>query len=294
MKKFIQFILLVCCCIVFTGCGGNSNSYDGAYRITISKKYLDAEPASSSRAATSGAKDIKLFLNGVEFPGHSFDSDGNYIFTKVMFEQEANQVISHEPSIIELFEGSKEEDALAVFEVERVAPLPQSIIITWIDATHFRIDGSNGSIGAYYYTNASGIKYPQEGLKKVKRVEIKKIDSLKARVTFYNVDNIGVEIDYDSWTISGTDKGNNKSASYTYSENEANRYFLVTPSIDGDSENGYSISYIISLTDNGETKANVGNHTLDNTIVKIDNIIKDGHNVVDTGILEQATWYPNK
>ncbi|MBR4329752.1 MAG: hypothetical protein IKP71_07845, partial [Candidatus Riflebacteria bacterium] len=235
------------------------------------------------------AREIKLCLNGVEFPGHSFDSDGNYVFTKVMYEQEANQVISQSPSIIELFEGSSDE-AFVTIDFERVAPLPQSIIITRIDANHISMAGSNGSIDVNYYIIPSG-RYPQEGLGKVKRVEIKKVDSLTARVTFYNGANKGVEIEYDSWKISGIDKTTGKSASYTYNENEK-RYFKVEPSIEGDSIDGYSIAYIISLTSDGETKATLGNHTLDNTEITINEIKNGDKDVVDPSILKKAVYRP--
>ena len=131
MKKFIQFILLVCCCIVFTGCGGNSNSYDGAYRITVSESIINDGLAAAIRTSSSDsvARDITLKFNDIEFPGHSFDSKGNYIFTKVMFEQDAYEMTSRNPSVIKLYNGSDTEP-LATIEFERLVSLPQNIDIS--------------------------------------------------------------------------------------------------------------------------------------------------------------------
>ena len=287
MKKLFLSILLLCCCIVFTGCGGNSNSYDGAYRIIVPRKIIDENLNVSGRASVSVAMDIKLCLNGVEFPGQSFDSDGDYIFTKVMFEQEANQIISfRNTSLIELFDGSSD-IPFATIEFERVAPLPQSIIITRIDATHVSMAGSNGSINAYYYIIPSG-RYPQDGLEKVETVLIEEVDSLTARVTFKNCEGEGVDIGvYDSWTISGKDiTDNTKSASYTYYENEhEKRYFLVEKYNTG--------VYIIRLTSDGETKATLGNHTLDNTEITINEIKNGDKYVVEPSILQKAVYRPS-
>ncbi len=283
MKKLFLSILLLCCCIVFTGCGGNSNSYDNAYRITISKEIINkGDSGESSRAATSERRDVKLFLNGVEFPGHSFDSDGNYVFTKVMYNQEANEICSHDTSsFIELFEGSSELP-FDTTEFESLVPLFQTIIAYIGDDGKIHMFGGNREISIYNHNGEE-----QEGLKKVEKVEIEKVDSLTAKVTFKNGKGECVDIGfYDSWTISGTDiTDNTKSASYTYNENKKKTYFIV--------ENFNKGVYNISLTSDGETKATLGNHTLNNTEITINEIKNGDKDVVDPSILKKAVYRPS-
>ncbi len=281
MKKFIQFILLVCCCIVFTGCGGNSNSYDGAYRITVSKNIIDAESNSSSRAATSGAKDIELFLNGVEFPGHSFDSDKNYIFTKVMFEQEAHEILSGASTTVNITINGNEVLSL-VFE--RITSLSEGIYIKKLSDGSYLV--RNGSVNKKIIKD--GEHYLVD-LDEITNVEISKISSLSAKVTFRNILKESQKIDFDSWKISALDSNSVPIKSWTSEKDSSDKKLNISY----ESELGEKY-YIINLTSSGVDSAN--GHNLDNTSVKIDYIRKDGHDVVDTGILdlEQATWYPNK
>ena len=275
MKKLFLSILLLCCCIVFTGCGGNSNSYDGAYRITVSKDIINDNLNESARADISVARDVRLCLNGVEFPGHSSDSD-NSIFTKVMFEQEASQIISsRNTSLIELFDGSSD-IPFATIEFERVAPLPQSIIITRIDATHVSMAGSNGSIDVLDY---NGVE--QEGLNKVKDIRLEKVDELIAKVTFYNSRGNTVHIDFDSWKITAI-KQNGDSVSWTSEQNKADSSpLLITPSV-----NGSTKYYTINLSSKGEDK--VGSHTLNNTSIRINEIKLNGKDVLSADVLSKA------
>ena len=274
MKKLFLSILLLCCCIVFTGCGGNSNSYDGAYRITIDGRIIDDNSNASERASVSGARDVKLCLNGVEFPGHSFDTDGNYIFTKVMFEQEADQVISQNPSVIELFEGSSDE-AFATIEFERIVPLPQSIIITRTGANKISMTGSNGSIDAYYY---NGVE--QDGLKRVSDIRLEKTDKLIAKVTLFNSLGNSVHVDFDYWKITAI-KPNGDSVSWTSTQNEVDSRLLITPSV-----NGSVKYYTINLSSKGEEK--IGSNTLENTSIRINEIKNNGADVLPADVLSKA------
>ena len=278
MKKLFLSILLLCCCIVFTGCGGNSNSYDGAYRITVSKDIINDNLVESARADVSAARDVRLCLNGVEFPGHSSDSD-NYIFTKVMYEQEANQIISQNPSIIELFEGSSDE-AFATIEFVSVIPLPQSIIITRIDAKHVSMAGSNGEIDVEYYIPRDGNPIEQEGLTKVKDIRLEKVDELIAKVTFFNSRGNSVHINFDTWKITAI-KQNGDSVSWTSEQNKADSRLLITPSV-----NGSTKYYTINLTSKGENK--VGSHTLANTSIRINEIKLNGKDVLSADVLSKA------
>ena len=277
MKKLFLSILLLCCCIVFTGCGGNSNSYDDAYRITVSKDIINDNLIESVRADVSAAREIKLCLNGVEFPGHSFDSE-NYIFTKVMYEQEASQIISsRNTSLIELFDG---EILLATIEFDIAAPLPQNITVAK-SGIYIIMTGSNGEIDVEYYTPRDGNPIEQEGLKKVKDIRLEKVDELIAKVTFYNSRGNTVHINFDSWKITAI-KQNGDSVSWTSEQNKADSSpLLITPSV-----NGSAKYYTINLSSKGEDK--VGSHTLANTSIRINEIKLNGKDVLSADVLSKA------
>lgn len=277
MKKLFLSILLLCCCIVFTGCGGNSNSYDGAYRITVSKNIIDDESVTSSRAATSDAKDIKLFLNGVEFPGRSFDSEGNYIFTKVMFEQEVYQILSGASTTVNITINGN--DILSLV-FKKVTSLKEGIYIKKLSDGSYLV--RNGSVDKEIIKN--GEEYLVD-LDDITDVEISRLSSLSAKVVFKNILGESQKLDFNSWKISALDSYLKAIHSWTSLEESSDKKLDIS----------YDITekyYTINLTSQGVSAA--GNHNLNNTIVKIDYIRKDGHDVVDTGILEQATWYPNK
>ena len=273
MKKFIQFILLVCCCIVFTGCGGNSNSYDGAYRITVSENIID-EGSSSSRAVISGTKDVKLFLNGVEFPGRSY-SEGNYTFTKVMYEQEAYQILEGASTTVSITINGSETFSIGF---EKVTSLNEGIYI------------KKNTNGSYIVSNGTVVKTviminrnPIVDVDDITDVEISKLSSLSAKVTFRNILNESKKIDFDSWKISALDSNLDTIHSWTKEkDNDDQKLEILYNSIEK--------YYTINLTSNGVSAAR--SHNLDNTRVKIDYIRKGGLDVVDTGILEQATWMP--
>lgn len=282
MKKLFLSILLLCCCVVFTGCGGNSNSYDGAYKITVSKNIINDETVSSSRAATSGTKDIELFLNGVEFPGQSFDSDQNYVFTKVMYEQDAHKVLSGASTTVSIFsvDGEKRKEILSIV-FQRVTSLGEGLFIKKTGGSYIVINGT---------TQKEVIQVNGENLvdlDEITGVEISKLSSLSAKVTFRNILKESKKLDFDSWKISALDSNLEEIHSWTSEKDSSDKKLEI--SFVNDITEKY---YTINLTSSGITSAN--GHNLDNTIVKIDNIRKDGHDVVDTGILEQATWYPNK
>ena len=286
MKKLFLSILLLCCCVVFTGCGGNSNSYDeseaDAYRITVSDNIINQanNTVSTARSASSDKKEVKLFLNGVEFPGHSFDTDGNYIFTKVMYATEvAKMAVKSSYTIKLVIEGNSNPTEI-VFEKQPV--LPRNIMVKKIDSNNISMFGDNGDIDAFYY---NGVE--QAGLTKVKDIKIEKLNSLTAKVTFLNALGNGVLIDYDYWKITAT-KLNGESVSWSSNQNGSNINLLITPS-----ENGNSDFYTITLTSKGEDK--IGSHSLDNTYVKIDDIKKNGENGVSllpSNVLSKAYLQP--
>ena len=72
MKKVFLFIMLLCCSIVFTGCG-NSNSYDGqaveTINIIVNKNMMDIAVASASTSYrySEAEGDISLLFNNVIF-----------------------------------------------------------------------------------------------------------------------------------------------------------------------------------------------------------------------------------
>ena len=272
MKKLFLFIMLLCCSIVFTGCSGTGNSFDGDssvdnYRITVSREIIDSAVESlyfERAASTSENRNVKLYFNNIEYPGHSFDTDGNYIFTKVMYYDDSRKMLSGASSTIKLYVETLSKPVVIVFKA--LSELPTDIFIDNI-GEGIKIVGNNTDIPVYYYNDKE-----QSGLKKVESVKIEKLNSMTAKVTFFNALGKGVSIDYTSWKISGVDIETGDSGSYTYTENETNSYFLVTPCVAGDSS-----YYTITLTNKGESKADAANHTLDNTEITINEIVlRDG------------------
>lgn len=272
MKKLFLFIMLLCCSIVFTGCSGTGNSFDGDssvnnYRITVSREIIDSAVESlyfERAASTSENRNVKLYFNNIEYPGHSFDTDGNYIFTKVMYAEDSYKMLSGASSTIKLYVETLSKPVVIVFKA--LSELPTDIFIDNI-GEGIKIVGNNTDIPVYYYNDKE-----QSGLKKVESVKIEKLNSMTAKVTFFNALGKGVSIDYTSWKISGVDIETGDSGSYTYTENETNSYFLVTPCVAGDSS-----YYTITLTNKGESKADAANHTLDNTEITINEIVlRDG------------------
>ena len=272
MKKLFLFIMLLCCSIVFTGCSGTGNSFDGDssvdnYRITVSREIIDSAVESlyfERAASTSENRNVKLYFNNIEYPGHSFDTDGNYIFTKVMYYDDSRKMLSGASSTIKLYVETLSKPVVIVFKA--LSELPTDIFIDNI-GEGIKIVGNNTNIPVYYYNDEE-----QSGLKNVESVKIEKVNSMTAKVTFFNALGKGVSIDYTSWKISGVDIETGDSGSYTYTENETNSYFLVTPCVAGDSS-----YYTITLTNKGESKADAANHTLDNTEITINEIVlRDG------------------
>ncbi len=270
MKKFIQFILLVCCCIVFTGCGGNSNSYDGAYRITVDKAIINGNNASLRMAEASGTVDVTLKYNGVEFPGHSFDSDGNYIFTKVMSGEDIAQMTSRQPSIIEISSG-----LIHTIKFQVLDPLPQKIVISMNNQGGIKMYGSNGVIDVYFYDDDK-----QDGYYKVKDISLKKENSLTAKVTFYNSLGKTIPINYNSWKITAS---NSKGNSVTWTSEQNSSDIIINECDNGDDE----AYYTITLSSKGE--GIVGSHSLDDTSVRIDEIKdSEGKSVLTDELLSKA------
>ena len=279
MKKLFLSILLLCCCIVFTGCGGNSNSYDDAYRITVSKKVVDTyQGITSARAVADERKNVDFYLNGVEFPGHSFDTDGNYIFTKVMYDQEAQDILLGASTTLSLsIDGLK-----LTLDIEKVTDLNAGIF--WDKQSDGSYIVMNGNVRkTIIRINGDSLV----DLNEITKVEISKLSSLSAKVVFKNILNETQKLDFDSWKISALDS-NLEPIHFWTSEKDASDKKLDISFVNNITEKYYTIN----LTSQGVSAA--GSHNLDNTIVKIDYIRKGGLDVVDTGILEQATWQPNK
>ena len=281
IKKISLIIMFLFTCIVFTGCGGDTNSYDNAFRITVSKKIIDDKLAAldnskSSRLAVDKTN-VKMKFNDVEFPGHAFDSNGDYIFTKVMYESEAYKTASNKTSIIEFYITSDggSNTTFATIEFEKQVPLPQNINISINNNGNIVMVGSNGSIDVYYYCGE-----PQEGLKKVKDISLEKINKLKAKVTFLNTLGDGVLIDYDYWKITAI-KENNDSVTWTSSQNKSDKNLIIE-----EVKNGDSYYYTFTLSSKGEGL--VGSHNLDNTSIIINEIKNDGKDVLSADILSRA------
>ena len=280
MKKLFLFIMLLCCSIVFTGCSGTGNSFDGDssvdnYRITVSREIIDSAVDSlvfERAASTSENRNVKLYFNNIEYPGHSFDTDGNYIFTKVMYYDDSRKMLLQgaASSTIKLYVETLSKPVVIVFKA--LSDLPTDIFIDNI-GEGIKMVGNNTDIPVYYYNDEE-----QSGLKKVESVKIEKVNSMTAKVTFFNALGKGVSIDYTSWKISGVDIKTGDSGSYTYTENETNNYFLVTPCVAGDSS-----YYTITLTNKGESKADAANHTLDNTEITINEIVLRDGSVIAKG-----------
>ncbi len=291
MKKLFLFIMLLCCSIVFTGCSGTGNSFDGDsdvnnYRITVSREIIDSAVESlyfERAASTSENRNVKLYLNNIEYPGHSFDTDGNYIFTKVMYYDDFRKMLSVGSTTIKLYVETLSKPVVIVFQaIQDLGELPTDF---FIDKTGEEINilaNNTNPLDVYYYNDKE-----QSGLKSVKSVKIEKVNSMTAKVTFINALNKGVLIDFDYLKISGVDIHSGNSGSYTYTENETNSYFLVTPCVAGDSS-----YYTITLTNKGESKADAAEHTLDNTVIKIDEIKKNGKDVLDSNALNTAVYHP--
>ena len=281
MKKLFLSILLLCCCIVFTGCGGNSNSYDGAYKITVSDNIINGDLVESSRAVASERKNVDLYLNEVKFPGHSFDSEGNYIFTKVMFDQEAQDVLSGGASTnVSIYDG---EVRIFSIDFEKVIDLNKGLFI------------KKTSDGSILVVNGNETKTiikindePMVDLDEITKVEISRLSSLSAKVVFRNILKESQKLDFDSWKISALDSNLETIHSWTSEKDSSDKKLDISYVSEITGEKYYTIN----LTSEGVSAA--GSHNLDNTIVKIDYIRKGGFDVVDTGILEQATWKPNK
>ena len=290
MKKLFLFIMLLCCSIVFTGCSGTGNSFDGDssvdnYRITVSREIIDSAVDSlvfERAASTSENRNVKLYFNNIEYPGHSFDTEGNYIFTKVMYYDDFRKMLSMAAtSTIKLYVETLSKPVVIVFQ-DLSSILPTDLFIDKTGEGINILANNTNPLDVYYYNDVE-----QSGLKSVKSVKIEKVNSMTAKVTFLNALNKGVLIDFDYWKISGTDMHSDNSGSYTYTENETNSYFLVTPCVAGDSS-----YYTITLTNKGESKADAAEHTLDNTEIKIDEIKKNGNNVLKSDVLKTAVYHP--
>ena len=165
---------------------------------------------------------------------------------------------------------------------EKVTSLKEGIYIKKLSDGSYLV--RNGSVDKEIIKN--GEEYLVD-LDDITDVEISRLSSLSAKVVFKNILKESQKLDFDTWKISALDSNLEPIHSWTSEKDGADKKLDI--SFVNDIEEKY---YTINLTSSGISSAN--GHNLDNTIVKIDYIRKGIHDVVDTGILEQATWKPNK
>ena len=290
MKKVFLFIMLLCCSIVFTGCG-NSNSYDGqaveTINIIVNKNMMDIAVASASTSYrySEAEGDISLLFNNVIFDSYRIDGEGNYIFSKVMYDSIAYQMVSGNttPNIIIKF-GNREVN----IECSSMN-VPKNLQIYVLNGkVHVSDEGNNIEV-----ISVNGEDYVDRN--KITKVKIEKYSDTEAKVTFYNVLGEGKEIVKDkelssvllTWKISALDSKRDPLKSWEKSDNDRSANLQIIPY--GTDGNKY---YIISMTSLGNEAAH--GHNLSDTMVKIDYIRYDGWDLVDTGLLssEDSIYKP--
>ncbi len=283
VKRIFLFIMLLCCCIVFTGCGGNSNSYDDAdvsnLHITVYNNVINTETNSYSTRASINNSDLRLFFNDIEFQGHSSDSENNYVFTNVMYTSKAYEMTNADASstiIIALTTG----ETLYKIEFANI-DLPVNLSIR----------SENGKIVMYNGANPVHILKVNDktdgytDLTEVIEVKIEKYNSTTAKVTFYNVLKQGIKLDYTYWKISALNSELDPIESWTNEENSSSTKLNISK------PQGTDNYYLISLTESGLASAH--SHNLANTIVGIDYITDSNHkDLVSTYVLRQGIYRP--
>ena len=197
-----------------------------------------------------------------------------------MYYEDSLKMLPGASSTVKLYIETLSKPAVIVFQ--DLSEIPTDLFIDKTGEGINILANNTNPLDVYYYNDVE-----QSGLKSVKSVKIEKLNSMTAKVTFFNALGKGVSIDYTSWKISGVDIETGDSGSYTYTENETNSYFLVTPCVAGDSS-----YYTITLTNKGESKADAAEHTLDNTEIKIDEIKKNGNDVLKSDVLKTAVYHP--
>ena len=282
-KRIFLFIMLLCCCVVFTGCGGNSNSYDDAdvsnLNITVCNNVINTETISYTSRASINNSDLRLFYNDTEFLGHSSDSEKNYVFTNVMYTSKAYEMTNANTTskiVIALASGEK------LYEIEFAnIDLPMNLFIRLENDKIVMKNGAN----PVYILKVNGKTDGYTDLTEVTEVKIEKYDSTTAKVTFYNVLKQGIKLNYAYWKISALNSKLDPIQSWTNEENTSSPKLIIS------TPQGIDNYYLISLTESGIASAH--SHNLDNTIVGIDYITDSEHNdLVSTYVLSQGIYRP--
>ena len=300
MKKVFLFIMLLCCSIVFTGCG-NSNSYDGqgveTIEINVNKEALNeaiskALNQNSSRAVDSESE-ISLKFNDVEINNYKINGEGDYIFKQIMYERVALQMITGEATATSstIIINIANKELKIIFE--NINDLPKDMEIYMGEDGTIKMRNGEQSVLVYSVNNVQYIS--DEKLNKITEVVIEKYNNsnTQAKATFYNEYHQGKEILKDSslyselfdWEISALYSNGKTIKSWKKSDNDSSKNLKIEPQ--GKDGNKY---YIISLTELGKDVAN--GHDLSNTSIRINYIKYDGLDIVNRGLLEDTIYIP--
>ena len=283
LKKSILFIMLLLTCIVFTGCN-NTDNYDDSdittLKVTVDKNLING--SNSSERASYDLNNLNLYFNGTLFQGHNLDTEGNFIFTNVMYTEKAYEM-SNPATMTTILITVGTDTKLYNIVCENIKELPTSLFISLKNKLVKMVNNGNKQV---FIQSVNGETDGYVDADEITRVKIEKYENnnLKAKVTFYNGFNQSKKIEYDSWKISALNEDLDVLQSWTKSSNDNASLNLNLDEI----VSGNDIYYIVSLTSLGKNAAR--SHNLDNTIVKIDNIRLKDKDQVDTGVLEAGMW----
>ena len=289
IKKISLIIMLLFTCIVFTGCGGDTNSYDNAdvnnLNITVYNNVINTGTNSNSTRISINNSDLRLFYNDIEFQGHSYDKEKNYVFTNVMYTSKAYEMTNAYATstiIIALTNGEK------LYKIEFAnIDLPVNLSIKLENGKIVMHNGANPVVIIKVETN--GVVEEYTDLKEVKEVKIEKFDNTTAKITFINEAKQGIKLEFKSWKISALDSNLEPFHSWSSEDNKSSRNVEINGPIGTDNLK----YYLVSLTSEGESIASSYKRDLTNTIVGIDYIRDADHNdLVPSYVLEQGIYRP--
>lgn len=278
MKKLFFFIFLFCLCVVFTGCGGSSNSSEGleytTLKVTLPKSLFDVN--SSVRAVTENATPTySILLNDIVFDRYVAVAS-NYVFSKVVSRSNTDVLNIGKDAVI-VVKNADKETCKIVFQ--GLTGYPVDIAIAK--------DGDTFSVknGSSEQTVIEVNGKPSFDRKEVVRLQITKISELTASLTFFNkLNECQGSSDwfknYD-WKISALDKDLNVIYSWKKSDNDEKKLIDIAYNYDG--------SFKVFITESG--KASLYGRSLDNTNIKIDYIQNGSTDVVSPSVLEKGIYY---
>ncbi len=290
LKKSILFIMLLFSCIIFTGCAGNADSYDDSevctLKVTVDKNLINSNSEQSANTRASfDLNSLNLYFNGVLFQGHSLDSDSNFVFTNIMYKDKAFEMSNPaSKTTILITVGENKNTPMYTVVCKNIINLPTNLHIN-LKNNLLNMTNEGNSVKIYKVNTDIYDSYAE--LDEIEKVKIEKYkDNLNAKVTFYDNKNSnqGVAIDYEScsWKITAFNSKLEPLRSWTKSDNDTSNNLNIQEVNKDD-----TTYYVISLTSSGISDAN--SHNLDNTIVKIDYIRKDGKEI-DTNVLNEGAW----